>query len=34
MSNSMYNLANNTSQAYPSVHLRDAQTGGLLFNGG
>lgn len=23
---------NNTPQAYPSVHCRDAQTGGLLFS--
>jgi len=27
----MYNSSNNTSQAYPSAHRRDAQTVGLLF---
>lgn len=33
MSFGMYNSSNNTSQAYPLVRCRDAQTGGLLISG-
>ena len=33
MSFAMYNSSNNTSQAYPSAHRRDAQTGGVLVCG-
>lgn len=29
----MYNPINNTLQAYPSAHRREAQTGGLLISG-
>ena len=33
MSMAMYNVLNNTPQAYSAVRCRDAQTGGLLISG-